>query len=118
MNKKAQGQALGVLGVIAMILIIDGVMIYFASALGQEVETKEFGLNEEECDCGTISCQEYESIYGTQKLQDLCINQEQSGFTVDVLNGFQDAPILGYIIFITNILLLIAVVIILRGGSG
>lgn len=120
MNKKGQ---LGVIGIIAMILIIDGLTIYGFSAIGNDIQQKdlrEFGYGDSNCDCGTITCAEYKLIHGEQAMNDICSKQasSQSSFTVDVISGFKSVPVIGYIIFVFNIVLILCIVIILRGGTG
>ena len=115
---------LGVMGIIACILLFKLVMIYFASAIGSNIVQKEITLNGQSstynCDCGTLSCVEYALVYGEDAKNTLCETQgnNDNNFFGNVIVTLTDLPIFTGIFFIINLLLVIGVVIIIRGGSG
>lgn len=121
MNKKAQ--ALGILGIIAVILVIEGVFIFLTGLIGGEIQSRNFAFNSDNsnnCDCGTITCDEYSLIYGTDKLIELCTAQGaiNTTFSNKIITGFSEVPIISIIFGVINIIMIIAIVIIFRGGHG
>jgi hypothetical protein len=80
------GSSLGVLGIIAMILVVDSFIILTYNNIGGIINTEEYGA--------------------------------EVGIGANVITSIQEFPILSSFFTILNIVGVIAIVIILRGGTG
>jgi hypothetical protein len=113
MINNRKGQALSKTGILFVVIVFYAVTItfigyinaYYNSTITPEQVTPQ-GLprTTNSCDCGTLTCSEYELIYGQTAKEELCAGQAQSesrlSFIGMVISGISDLPVwINFILF-------------------
>lgn len=113
MNRKGS-TALGLLGIITVVILFELLVGYFTYAITNE-QTKNIFTSE--CDCGTFGCNVYIATHSFNELYALCQSQisDNSVLSDAVSERFWSLTIIGIILFVINLILIIAVILILRG---
>lgn len=116
-NKKGGGNALGIAGIVAMIILFELLISWGLYVINNE-QTKNILVSN--CDCGLKGCAIYLAQNGFDALNTLCSEQAESNIVIkdrltqDLLNQRVAVIILG----ILNITLIIIGILVLRGVSG